>query len=67
MKPIDVKKSRYIAFGVKNDDKDPKFEVGDQVKIWKYKNIFAKGYTQNWSAEVFVVKKIKNITSWNIK
>ena len=33
MKPIDVKKSRYIAFGVKNDDKDPKFEVGDQVKI----------------------------------
>ena len=44
--------------------KDPKFKVGDHVRISKYKNIFAKGYTQNWSEEVFVVSKIKNAVLW---
>ena len=33
-----------------------KFE-GDHVRISKYKNIFSKGYTPNWSEEVFVIKK----------
>ena len=41
------------------DDKVPKFKVDDHVKISKYKNIFAKGYTSNWSEEVFVIKKLK--------
>ena len=39
------------------NDKDPKFKVGDHVRISKYKNLFAKGYTSNWSEEVFVIKK----------
>ena len=39
--------------------KDPKFKIGDHVRISKYKNIFAKGYTPNWSEEVFVISKIK--------
>ena len=43
----------------KTNDKDPKFKVGDRVRISKYKNIFAKGYTPNWSEEVFVIKKLK--------
>ena len=38
------------------DDKDPKFKVGDHVRISKYRNIFAKGYIPNWSEEVFVIK-----------
>ena len=38
----------------------PKFKFGDYVRISKYKNIFAKGYTPNWSEEVFIVNKIKN-------
>ena len=42
------------------NDKDPKCKVGDHWRISKYKNIFAKGYTSNWSEEVFVIKKIKN-------
>ena len=46
------------------DDKDPKFKVGDCVRISKYKNIFAKGYMPNWSEEVFVVSKIKNTVPW---
>ena len=44
--------------------KDPKFKAGDQVRISKYKKIFAKGYTPNWSEEVFVVSKIKNTVPW---
>ena len=30
----------------------------------KYKNVLAKGYTPNWSKEVFVVSKIKNTVPW---
>ena len=44
--------------------KDPKFKVSDHVRISKYKYIFAKGYTPNWSVEVFVVTKIKNTVPW---
>ena len=47
MKPIDVKDNIYIDIGKEVNDKDPKFKVGDHVRISKYKNIFAKGYTPN--------------------
>ena len=43
---------------------DPKFKEDDHVRISKFKNIFAKGYTPNWSEEIFVVKKIKNTVLW---
>ena len=58
MKSIDVKDNTYIDFGQEVNDNDPKFKVGDNVRISKYKNIFAKGYTSNWSEEVFLIKKI---------
>ena len=64
MKPVDVKDNTYIDFKKEVNDKDPKFKVGDHVRISKYKNIFAKGYTPNWSEEVFVIKKVKNTVSW---
>ena len=64
MKPVDVKDNTYIDFKKEVNDKDPKFKVGDHVRISKYKNIFAKGYTPNWSEEVFVVSKIKNTVPW---
>ena len=44
--------------------KGPTFKIGDHVRISKYKNLFAKGYTPNWSDEVFVVSKIKNTVPW---
>ena len=44
----------------RSNDKDPDFKVGDHVSIFNYKNIFAKGYTPNWSDEVFAIKKVKN-------
>ena len=64
MKPIDVKDNTYINTSTKINYKDPKFKVGDRVRISKYKNIFAKGYMPNWSAEVFVIKKVKNTVPW---
>ena len=43
-----------------SNKKNPKFKVGNNVRISKYRNIFAKGYTPNWSEEVSVINKIKN-------
>ena len=65
MKPTDVTDNTYIDSmelhsSKEVNDKDPKCKVGDHWRISKYKNIFAKGYTSNWSEEVFVIKKIKN-------
>ena len=59
MKLIDVTSDSYAEYNEDFNEKDPKFKVGDHVRISKYKNIFAKGHTQNWS-EVFVVSKINN-------
>ena len=64
MKPVDVKDNTYIDFDKEVNDKDPKFKVGDHVRISKYKNILAKGYTPNWSEKVFVIKKVKNTIPW---
>ena len=64
MKPTDVKSSTYIDFDVENNDKDPKFKVGDHIRIFEYKNIFAKVYAPNWFQEVFVIKKFKSIVPW---
>ena len=60
MKPVNVKDNTYISFKKDVNDKNPKFKVGDHVKVSKYKNIFAKGYMPNWSEEIFIIKKIKN-------
>ena len=64
MKLADVKDKTYINIDKEVNDKDPKFKIGDHVRISRYKNIFAKGYTPNWSEEVFVIKKVKNTFSW---
>ena len=69
IKPVDVKDNTYIDSmelhsNKKVNDKDPKFKVSDHVRISKYKNIFAKWYTPNWSEEDFVVTKVKNTVPW---
>ena len=61
MKPINVKSS---TFSIENNDEDPKFEVGDFIRILIYKNSFAKRYTPNWSEEDFLIKKVKNTMTW---
>ena len=69
MKPIDVKSDSFAeyngtAFNEESNEKDPKFKVGDHVRISKFKNVFAKGYTPNWSEEFFFVKEIKSTVPW---
>ena len=59
MKPIDVKDNAYVDSKKEVKDKDPTFKVGGHVRISKYKNIFAKGFTTNWSEEVFVIARLK--------
>ena len=61
MKPTDVKDNTYINTGKEVNGKDLKFKVCDHVRISKCKNVFAKGYTPNWSEEIFLIKEIKNV------
>ena len=69
MKPIDVgdnttklsslKRNKRVYIDEHNE-KDSRFKVGDRVRISKFKNIFAKGYTPNWSTEIFIVDKVND-------
>ena len=64
MKPIEVTDDSYAEYNEDFNKKEPKFKFGDHVRISEYKNIFAKGYTPNWSEEVFVINRIKNTVPW---
>ena len=64
MKPIDIGDVSFAEYNEEFNEKGPKFKVGDHVRISKHKNVFAKGYTPNWSEEIFVIKKIKNTVPW---
>ena len=54
----------YTDFEKEVNNKDPKFKIVDHVRIFKHTNNFAKGYTPNWSEEVFIISKIKNTVPW---
>ena len=64
MKPINVTDDSFAECNEDSNKRNPKFKVGDHVRISKYKNIFAKGYAPNWSEEIFVIKNVKNIVQW---
>ena len=68
MKPIDVKDNKRVYINEHNE-KDSRFKVGDRVRISKFKNIFVKGYTPNWSKEIFIVDKINDTVpyTYNLK
>ena len=55
MKPVDVKSNTHIKSSKKIYDKNSKFKIGDNVRISKYKNVFAKDYTSNWLEEYSTV------------
>ena len=63
-KPVDLKDNAYIDYSKEVNNKDLKFQADDHVRISKYKNIFDKGYTPNWSDGVFVIKEVKNAIPW---
>ena len=68
MKPIDVENNKRVYIDEHNK-KDNRFKVGDRVRISKFKNIFAKGYTPNWSSEMFIVDKVNDTVpyTYNLK
>ena len=69
MKPKDVRNNNKRVYIDEHNEKDSRFKVGDRVRISKFKNMYAKGYTPNWSREIFIVDK-KNDTvpyTYNIK
>ena len=68
MKPIDVKNNKKVYVDEHNE-KDSRFKVGGRVRISRYKNIFTKGYTPNWSKEIFIVDKINDTVpyTYNLK
>ena len=68
MKPKDVKNNKRVYIDEHNE-KDSRFKVGDRARISKFKNIFAKGYTPNFSQEIFIVNKINDTVpyTYNLK
>ena len=69
MKPIDVGDNNKRVYIDEHNEKDSRFKVGDRVRISKFKNIFAKGYTPNWSSEISIVDKVNNTVpyTYNLK
>ena len=61
VKPVFVKSSTYSDSSKEINDKNPKFKIGDSVRISKYIYIFAKGYNTNLSEKVFMIEKVKNM------
>ena len=68
MKPKDVGYNKRVYIDEHNE-KYSRFKVGDRVRISKFKNIFAKGYTPNWSKEILIVDKINDTVpyTYNLK
>ena len=64
IKPLDVKSDAFAEYNEESNEKNPKFKVANHVKISKFKNVFAKGYTPNCSEKKIIVKKIKNTVPW---
>ena len=64
MKPICLKDNTYIDSAALHSNKDPKFKVGDHARSSKYKIIFAKRYTPNFSEGIFVIKNVKKTVPW---
>ena len=69
MKPKDVKDGNKRVYIDEHNEKSARYNVGDRVRISKFKNIFAKGYTPNWSREIFIINKINDTVpyTYNLK
>ena len=61
MKPIDVGDNKRVYIDEHNEK--------DSIRISKFKNIFAKGYTPNWSTEIFIINKANDTVpyTYNLK
>ena len=69
LKPKDIKDDKKRVYIDEHNEKSARYNVGDRVRISKFKNTFAKGYTPNWSREIFIVNKINDAVpyAYNLK
>ena len=69
IKPKDIGYNNKRVYIDEHNQKDSRFKIGDRVRICKFKNIFAKGYTPNWSREIFIINKINDTVpyTYNLK
>ena len=69
MKPKDVGNNNKRVYIDEHNEKCSRFKFGDRARIYKFKNIFAKGYTPNWSRQIFIVNEINDTVpyTYNIK
>ena len=69
MKPKDVKNDNDRVYIDEHDKKSARYNIGNGVRISKFKNIFAKGYTPNWSREILIINKINDTVpyTYNLK
>ena len=59
MEPTDDTDDSYAVYNENSNKKYPKFKVGYHVRISKYKNISAKGYTQIGQKKYLLLVKLK--------
>ena len=52
---------------IEANTKAPNFKVNNRVRFTKYKNIFSKGYTENWSREIFIINSVLKANYWTHK
>ena len=69
MKPKDVGDDNNRVYNDEYNKRSARFNVNNRVRISKFKNIFAEGYTANWSKEIFVINKINDAVpyTYNLK
>jgi hypothetical protein len=74
MRPIEVNKDNEEEILMKlNKSKcnatDPKFKIGDKVRIYAYKKVFGNKYKNNWTREIFIIDKVfyTNPVTYSIK
>ena len=69
IKPKDVGDNNKRVYIDEHNEKSARYNVGDRVRIFKFKNIFAKGYAPNWSKEIFITNKINDTVpyTYNLK
>ena len=60
MKPKDVRNDNKSVNIDEHNEESARYNLGDRVRISNFKNIFAKGYTPDWSREIFIVNKIND-------
>ena len=67
MKPINVKNSDNKTYVVTPNKQSAKFKINDLLRISQFKNVFAKGYSPNWSKEIFKISSVKNVIHGHMK